>query len=100
MPIPPLVLAGTMYKTNHHLGRSVQTDKKLCYLLKFITVALVLIAYMVHAWYKLGICACRMLSSAEVLSIASLLTVISMQAQYLVIVSKVKNFLSLTEEGT
>jgi hypothetical protein len=44
-----------------------------------------------------------MLASAELMSIASLLTIISMQAQYLVcrvIVLKSENFLGLTEEGT
>lgn len=60
--------------------RSLQTDKKLCYLLKFIRVPLVLIAYMVRAWYKLGVCACRMLGSAEEMSTAFLLTVINQHA--------------------
>lgn len=67
------------------------------------SVSLVLIAYMVRACYELGICACRMLGSAELMSIASLLTIVSMQVQYLVcrvIVLKSENFLALTEEGT
>lgn len=49
------------------------------------------------ACYKLGICACWMLGSAEVMSVASLLTIISMQAQHLVcklIVSKSEELLN------
>lgn len=103
-PIQPISFSGEQFiKYNYYLGRSLQTDKKLCYLFKFITVSLVLIASVVRACYELGICAWRMLGSAELVSIAFLLATVSMQAQYLVcraIVLKSENFLALTEEGT
>lgn len=41
-----------MDKTELYLGRSLQINKKLCYLLTFIIEPLVLIAYMVRARYK------------------------------------------------